>query len=143
MIKVIYLIVCMVLLSMEDIKYKSVKVLHFVIMFGCIPFAFIGDYIFFQLNFSWQSLLYSVLTGGGMFIISKVTGSFGTADGIVVSLIGIITDWKMGISVLLLSMLLISFFGLILLAVKKVKLKQEIPYIPFLLISLMGVLLGG
>lgn len=88
-------------------------------------------------------MLYSVLTGSGMFIISKVTGLFGTADGIVVSLIGIITDWKMGISVLLLSMLLISFLGLILLAVKKVKLKQEIPYIPFLLISLMGVLLGG
>lgn len=78
-----------------------------------------------------------------MVFMSRLTGCFGLGD---IVILGILTEMKGGmfimrVFVLSVSLLFISALGLVI--VRKVNRKYTIPFVPYILVSALGVMLCG
>lgn len=67
-----------------------------------------------------------------LIFMAAVTGKAGMADGIVLIFLGICAGGKVCLAVFMLSLLLISLFSGILLALRRVGRNTRLPYLPFL-----------
>lgn len=68
-----------------------------------------------------------------LLLMAAATGKAGTADGIVLIFLGICTGSKICLAVFMLSLVLISLFSGVLLAIRRVGRNTRLPYLPFLL----------
>lgn len=76
-------------------------------------------------------------------LISIYGKMLGLADMILIGLIAFLDGMRMALGVLLTSLFLVSVFASILLLLKKVKTKDSIAFLPFVLFSYVGVILCG
>lgn len=81
-------------------------------------------------------ILGCLLLCGGFSIILR--GAVGLGDVLIVSSLFFMMDFREVMTVVLISMLMASIYGGILLAGKKANRKSEIPFIPFLLMGYAG-----
>lgn len=79
-----------------------------------------------------MEMIKGCIPGVILLITAAVTGKAGTADGIVLIILGICTGGKICLAVFMLSLLLISLFSGILLALRRVGRNTRLPYLPFL-----------
>lgn len=70
--------------------------------------------------------------GAILLLMAAATGKAGTADGFALIFLGICTGGKICMAVFMLSLLLISLFSGILLALRRVGRNTRLPYLPFL-----------
>ncbi|MCD7835527.1 MAG: hypothetical protein LUG83_02490, partial [Lachnospiraceae bacterium] len=70
-----------------------------------------------------------------LLLASITTKKAGTADGIVLLMLGMLTDYRSGVRTFCLSMMIAAVFAIITLALKKVGKDSELPYIPFLTVA--------
>lgn len=83
---------------------------------------------------------YGIIPGMVLLLSSVISKeAIGYADGLVMIAIGITTGLEAGLSILLYSLVLSSLVSLILLATKKAKRTTELPFVPFILIAVIGV----
>ena len=76
-------------------------------------------------------------------VICLVSRMMGAADALVMGIIAMVTGIKKAVSVFFMAMMLACIISGILLIVKKIKRKDVIPFIPFLLVSYAGVMICG
>lgn len=127
------------LCSLEDIRYKRLTIIY-ILVFG------IGGVILhlFAPVCSIYSILCGMLLGGAIMLISMVTGgSVGMGDGILLVVTGVYLGGYGNLELLMIGLLLSALWSLGLLVLKRKKRKEEIAFVPFLLLSYSIILFRG
>lgn len=125
--------------SLEDVKQKKLTVLY-ILMFG------VGG-VFLHLVApvcSIYSMLWGMLLGLVLILVSIVTrGSVGLGDGILLVVTGVYLGGSKNLELFMMGLLLAALWSLGLVIVKKKRGKEQIAFVPFLLISYLLMVLGG
>ncbi len=127
------------LCSLEDIKRKRLTIIY-ILMFG------VGGVILHLLTpvCSIYSILCGMLLGIGMMLLSYVTGgSVGMGDGILLVVTGVYLGGNKNLELFLMGIFLSGLWSLWLLVLKRRKRKEEIAFVPFLLLSYAIMLFQG
>lgn len=127
------------LCSLEDVKHRQLTIIY-ILMFG------IGGVILHLLVpvCSIYSILCGMLLGIFMLLISAVTqGSIGMGDGILLMVTGVYLGGYENLRLLMTGLMFSALWSLGLLAFRKKKRKDEIAFVPFLLLSYFVMLCGG
>ena len=90
------------------------------------------------------SILWGMLLGLALILVSLVTrGSVGVGDGILLAVTGVYLGGSKNLELFMMGLLLAALWSLGLVVVKKKKGKEEIAFVPFLLISYFLMILRG
>lgn len=125
------------LCTWEDIRRKELTVAY-ILLFG------IGGMILHLLHpvCSIYSLLWGILLGVSLMLVSWFTrGSIGMGDGILLVVTGVYLGGTDNLVLLITGLLLAAFWSLGLLVCKKKRGKEEIAFVPFLLVSYITMLI--
>lgn len=127
------------LCSLEDVKYRRLTVIY-ILMFGI---AGVVLHLFTPVC-SIYSMLWGMLLGIVLILISIATrGSLGMGDGILMVVTGVYLGGYGNLQLFLYGLLLSALCSLGLLVLKKKKKKDEIAFVPFLLLSYFFMLFQG
>lgn len=131
------LIILLVICSIEDIRKK---VVHFPIVFS---FSIVGLLLqYFQKNQSIWSILGGIGIGVFVVFLSYITqGRIGKGDGFLLITTGIYLGFKNNLFLFITAVFGVAICALILVVIKKISYRDEIPFIPFMLSAYMGMLL--
>lgn len=124
--------------SIEDVKTKRIHVIWLAV--------FAAEGILCSVLF-WKRPLGEILTamipGILIFVLSSaVSGSIGEGDGMLLTITGIFLEVSFVLSMLTVAVFLSAGYALFLYIVRKKSRKYEMPFIPFLLIAFIGVILS-
>ena len=99
----------------------------------CIEWAAYPEYGFSLL----LSVLFGLLTGGGMFLLASVIsrGGIGMGDIKLFAVTGSYMGSGSILAVIFLTVMASAVYSVVMLLLKKVKLKEEIPFAPFILVG--------
>lgn len=135
MMKII-LLVMLGMYTIEDIRKKTISI-AFLPVFGL---AGAGLHLF-QRDIGIVSILMGVVVGAGMIGISFLTReSIGLGDGFIFLVTGVFLGGADNMELLLFSLLYAAVFSLGVLIVRKKKRKQEIPFIPFVFLGYLTMI---
>ena len=147
MLKTLYLIIWLAAMSYADIKRRKINIISIVVMGAGIIMLHLADVIDgseLELHLLIRDYyIPAVIIGAGLYIIARITHITGEADAIVIAYITVLTGMYITIQTVLLSMFLIIITGGTLIAGGRMKLRTSMPYIPFLLVSLVCCVIGG
>lgn len=125
------------LYAMEDIRKRTITV-RYMILFGAVG---LGLHIYRQ-EMTAISLLLGVAVGIGMILLSLVTReSIGMGDGFVLMTTGIFLGGAANVELLFYGLLYAAVFSLGIVVFQKKKKKREIPFIPFLFLGYLTMIL--
>lgn len=137
MIKSITIIIFLVISSVFDIRKKIVP-LVLIALAGVLVLLL----SLFDPHMSWTGSFIGTLLGLLLLLLGKLfKGTIGAADGLVMVLVGFVMGIYGGCVVLFYSLFLAAVFSIVLLSAKKVSKKDSIPFIPFILVTYVGVYL--
>lgn len=147
MLKTLYLIIWLAAMSYADIKRRKINIISIVVMGAGIIMLHLADVIDgseLELHLLIRDYyIPAVIIGAGLYIIARITHITGDADAIVIAYITVLKGMYITIQTVLLSMFLIIIAGGTLIAGGRMKLRTSMPYIPFLLVSLVCCVIGG
>lgn len=125
------------LCTWEDVRRKELTVIY-ILLFG------IGGVILhlFHPVCSIYSLLWGILLGAGMMVLSWLSrGGIGMGDGVLLAVTGVYLGGMDNLELFFTGLLLAALWSLVLLVCKKKRGKQEIAFVPFLLVSYIFMLI--
>lgn len=132
------ILIYLVIGSYHDIKKLAVPRIPFL---GIMMFAFLWNR--FVTKCDLFMLAYAMAPGIFFLFISLVLrNSIGIGDGVVLLTLGLILGGNDCFKITILSLIVLSFYGIVLAIAKRISLYKKIPYIPFLLFA-WGVYLFG
>lgn len=125
------------LYAVEDIRRKKISVRYL-----CF-FAAAGIAInIFQKAVSVQDMLLGAAVGLAVIVVSLLTrGSIGLGDGFLLMTAGIFLGGSRGLELLFISLLYAALVSLGMMVFRKWKRKREIPFVPFLFLGYLTILL--
>ena len=139
--------VALAAMSYADIKRRKINIISIVVMGAGIIMLHLADVIDgseLELHLLIRDYyIPAVIIGAGLYIIARITHITGEADAIVIAYITVLKGMYITIQTVLLSMFLIIIAGGTLIAGGRMKLRTSMPYIPFLLVSLVCCVIGG
>ena len=125
--------------SLVDIKRKELTVMY-LLMFG------IGGVLLhlFAPVCTIYSILWGMLLGVGMILVSFLSkGSVGLGDGILLVVTGVYLGGYQNLELFMTGLLFAAFWSLGMMLFKRKKGKEEIAFVPFLLLSYVAMILRG
>lgn len=123
--------------SIEDVRRKEVHSV-LVLLFG-VAGVFVHLY---QRNLSIYSILAGVAVGLIVMLCSLITkGGIGMGDGLILLVTGIYLGGKGNMQLLFFGLFLSAVGSLFFLLVKKKKRKDTIPFVPYLLLAYVGMMI--
>lgn len=135
-----YIAYVLILISATDIINKEVPLdlISISVIIGVIMF-------FLNPNISVREAIIGFLGLGGVLImLSRLTrGAFGMGDSLVISVLGLFFGWQMCLIILLYSFVISGLVGLVLMIFKYANRKSTLPFVPFVLIAFLIVILGN
>lgn len=139
----IFIMTGLLIMGITDIKRKAVP-LWMLIIFSIFSIIIKVICLIREKQTIWGiHLIYFFIFVGITMLISIYGKMIGLADMILIGLIAFLDGMRMALGVLLISLFLVSVFAGILLLLKKVKTKDSIAFLPFVLFSYVGVILCG
>lgn len=122
--------------SFEDIRSRRLGVLLLCAFGICGAVC----HMIFQRG-EYQSLLGGIAIGAAMIVLSLLSrGRVGLGDGLVLLVTGIFLGFEQNLLLFTVSQVLTACYALFLLVIRKKGRHYEIPFIPFLLVSYVGLL---
>lgn len=97
-----------------------------------------GNYKYALLN-----MLYGLLLGGGIFFILALFGAMGGGDIKLIAALGLVFGWKLLIPLMFFSFLIGGIIGIALLVLKIKKIKDMIPFGPYIAVSSVIIVFFG
>lgn len=134
-ILIIWLFVC----SIQDIIKQEIS----------LGILLVGFVLLFTISLIQGKLLiwdriWGLALGMLLILLNKVTrGQIGIGDGLVLSITGVSLGFYINSLLIAYGLLCAAIFSIIYMFIKKVSKKNTIPFIPFIFIVLLGVLLDG
>lgn len=128
--KIGILLMLLLLLSIWDIRECRVPVP--VLAIGSALVGIIVGYELLTGRINWLQPAMGSLAGLFLLAMAWLTKKAGYADGIVLLWLGILQDYKRGLMILSISLLLVSLVSIVLLILRRVRRYTRIPFIPFL-----------
>lgn len=123
-------------ISIYDIKYKEFP--YWLVGLGFI-LGWMERILFIGIGY--RELLWACVPGGFLIAFSLLCKEhIGTGDGFIVLIIGLASSFEFAVASLLFGMLAEAVTGIVLMIMKKITLKTEVPFIPFLS---FGGIIGG
>jgi len=121
----------------KDIREKSVSLKSIVI------FSLAGAVINIIItNISLIDMLLGIAVGFGVILIGKLMrDGIGIGDGAVLSSIGVLIGGKMCLLIFIMAITISAAVVIVLLVFKKVKMKQQLPFVPYILCAYMWILM--
>lgn len=120
-----------------DIRYRKIPIkLIFIALIGVLSLMLITK--------EWNLIRISTGIGIGGFLlaVNKLTnGQIGIGDGILFCITGLALGGGNNLLLLFWSLVITCIIAIILLMIKKVSSGQELPFIPFVLVSYIGIML--
>ena len=139
----IFIMTGLLIMGITDIKRKAVP-LWMLIIFSIFSIIIKVICLIREKQTIWGiHLIYFFIFVCITMLISIYGKMLGLADMILIGLIAFLDGMRMALGVLLTSLFLVSVFAGILLLLKKVKTKDSIAFLPFVLFSYVGVILCG
>lgn len=120
----------LLLLSVSDIRKKSFPV--WMLGIGVVGAAGVLCLEMAAGRVVGVSILKSVLPGLLFLLIAAVTKNMGYGDGMVLILLGLMRGQKHCVTALMLGMLVISFFAVVVLILRRAGRNTRLPFLPFL-----------
>lgn len=141
-IRIILLLIFLIMSSLMDIKTKKISLCL------CIAFLLIGmgwnTFCHFKGIIHILDIVVSIIPGGILILLSLVTKQeIGLGDGIVVIIIGMLIGVEKTVMSLMTGLFISAFFSSFLIYIKKVQRSYQIPFIPFLTVGVVLVVIGG
>lgn len=134
----VVLLILLMICAIEDFKRKEVTVTY-ILLFGI---AGVLLHLFYP-NCSIYSILWGLLLGISVMAVSLLSrGSIGMGDGILLAVTGIYLGGYENLELFLVGLFLAGIWSLGLLVLKKKKRKEQIAFIPFLLVAYAFMLVG-
>lgn len=132
----------LIIAGVQDIKEKQIS-LKLCIAYGIVGILLYISNCIYGNKELWQ-LGIALLPGVGMIVISYMTKErIGIGDGVVMVIMGLFFSYEKIISILVMGIMFSTLVSLYLLVVKKVSKEYEIPFVPFLLMASVVVVMGG
>ncbi len=113
--------------SIMDIRKKSVPVLFLVLAAAGSTLMSILD------QCDTKEKLLGLIPGGALLAVGKLSGCVGSADGVMLLLIGAMYGLREGSELMMYSLLLAAAVSVFLIALRHASRKDTLPFIPFLL----------
>lgn len=136
-IKNIILVILLSICAIEDIKEKEVSM---PIVLGAGALGIIVQYCL-KIESVW-SILGGMSVGVTMVVLSLLTrGKIGLGDGILLMTTGIYLGLKSNFILLSVALLGVALWGVMLIALKKISFQKEIPFVPFMWMGYVGMLI--
>ena len=120
----------LIAMSTFDLVEKRVPV--WLLAAGGIPAMVISLYVYVTGKGSWDQILFGMIPGGLLLAVAAVTKKVGWADGIVLLIIGLLTNMWECMTCFIISLMIMSAVSLFLVVLKRVRKNTTLPYIPFL-----------
>lgn len=120
----------LIAMSIFDLLEKRVPV--WLLVTGGIPAIVAAMYAYMKGMGSLSQILFGMLPGVLLLAVAAVTRKAGWADGIVLLIMGLLTDLWECMAYFMISLLAMSIVSLLLLILRKVGKNATLPYIPFL-----------
>lgn len=132
MFKLIYLIICLLILSYIDVKSRAVPVWWLIVMGAVIPVAYVCDYTVCGERIDYKQLVIAIIIAITFVLLSVLTSMIGEADGIVIGYVCILSNVYIAIAAIIISFVILAASGGVLILLKRARLKSALPYMPFL-----------
>lgn len=143
--KVVIICIYLIALSIMDIREKQVPL--YLLLAGLILSMVIGIGTEISeegiggksslLRLGWKMML-GLLPGIFFLGIAWFTANAGKADGLVLMILGFLTDYHICMAIFCASLLFISLFSICMMALRRIHKKTRLPYIPFLTAAYIG-----
>lgn len=130
--KIIIMVLYLLVLSIYDCKEKRVPV--WLLYIGGMFVTIVSVIDVMRGVTIWLPLL-GTLPGILLIFVAFVTGKMGIADGIVLTIAGVLLGPQESWIIFVISLMLIFVSSVFLLLMRKIKLRTRIPYIPFLTVA--------
>ena len=133
----VFVLIYLAYQTYKDIREKQVS------LRSIIMFSLVGVVINISItNISLFDMILGSAVGFGVILIGKLMkDGIGTGDGAVLSSIGILMGGKICLLIFLIAITISAVIVIFLLVFKKVKMKQELPFIPYILFAYMLILM--
>lgn len=141
MVSAYVIIAFLSILSVEDIKHKQVRMVHFLYM---CPIAILISLI--NIFFGKVSLFeigLGMVISGVIALVGKVSKGLGIADVIAMFVVGIVCGGERLFEGIVISLLFVYGLAIIMMFRKKLNRRTTFPYIPFLNIGMLCTVLQG
>jgi prepilin signal peptidase PulO-like enzyme (type II secretory pathway) len=129
-------LVVLLLLGIEDVRFQSISVVRLVIIM-----AVACAYRAFHMDVDVYSAVAGLLILAGLGIYCMITKSIGMADIVVMGFIGMMKGVMFTVASSMCAVLLAALTMLVYMLVKRVSGKREVPFIPFLGLGTLGVMI--
>lgn len=134
----VILIVILLLLSIEDIKYKSIRLWELIV---CICISVV--YSCFSNLYGLKYIIISIAFFGVLLWVNMAAKYFGAADIFVIFMLNCVKGAFFSFVVFGMSITLAAVVNIFLCIRRKVQLKSTIPFIPYISICAVGVMICG
>lgn len=129
----LWLLIC----SLQDIKCKKISTTLLLLGF---PFLLTVSIVTNPIDFT--SRILGFVAGVILIGISSITkGQIGIGDGLVISIIGLCLGIQIAVQIFMYGLFIAAIAAIIILGCKRGSRKTTMPFIPFLLLGYLGVLL--
>jgi len=138
----VIILVYMIILSFFDLRERRIPIIA--LFAGVIAtFVYIVFTVFCDNSYSesFAQILFGTIPGILLSTIAITTKRAGIADGILLILLGMLTDYRRGIQVLCFSIIIMALFSIILLVLHRIEKNSKLPYIPFITIAFLIICL--
>jgi prepilin signal peptidase PulO-like enzyme (type II secretory pathway) len=129
-------LIVLLLLGIEDVRFQSVSVVRLVIIMAvaCV-------YRAFHMDVDVYSAAAGLLILAGLGLYCLITKSIGMADIVVMGFIGMMKGVMFAVASSMCAVSLASLTMLVYMLVKRISGKREVPFIPFLGLGTLGVMI--
>lgn len=128
--------IVLVCLSIEDFRHRSISVVRLVI----IAMMAVGYRILTGFGES-SMIIAEIIFLTSLIIYSHISGSIGMADAIVIGFICMMKGMEFAVGAIVISMAVLLLYAVVMFVAGRIKATYSVPYIPYLLIGVCGVML--
>lgn len=132
--KIIIFLLYLLILSKYDYREKQVPSVLIYVGAGCTFLSVMWEWLAEGVN-SGQAL--GMLPGLLLIVLAAVTGKAGIADGVVLLIAGAVIGYPNILFAFCISLLLFCVVSVVLLCLRKIKLHENLPYLPFLTVAVV------
>ena len=137
MIRIVLVISLLIINTVFDIRTRKIP-LSVLVGFGVVGILI---NMFFK-EYSFVELIAGIAVGAGLFVVSRITdGQIGEGDAFLFMLTGLYLGGINNISLLLWASILCALVAGLLLLTRQVNKRDEIPFVPFVLLAYVGQVL--